>query len=483
MGVMRFMVHPSAQISAAPPAQMTGFDGRTFPMRVDLEDGSLVCTRHHSDSGRLHVLLPVAGAGEVVLSTGSLRERTEPYLLALELARGSLSDLRNQAGTWEVAGLAFPAAFEPLYRDAHRLFRQSVLSQDSPGDCANSAWGSISHTVRAGRVLTEAYIDQRLVFRQSRSHALPVSLGCDTGPTQFTSDDYERFSSVFNSALVPVRWRDVETNEGTYAWDDFDRLIDWCHEQRMFVVAGPLLDLSGGGMPAWLRTWQHDFLNLQSFVSDFVETAVSRYVGRVRHWEVVANANTGGALSLSEENRLSLAARTLEVARQVDDEIQLSLMIGQPFGEYMSAGQHRLSPLQFVDALARSGIGLSEAHLDIELGKQNWCSLPRHLLQFSRLIDQWSFMGLPLSVSLSFAPQQSDEAEQLAILQQYVPLLMSKDAVVGIYWGCFRDGRGARHDGCGLIRGDGTERESFRVLQSYRSRYWRSEAASESGTS
>lgn len=151
-------------------------------------------------------------------------------------------------------------------------------------------------------------------------------------------------------------------------------------------------------------------------------------------------------------------------------------MIGQPFGEYMTAGHHRLSPIQFVDALARSGIGLSEVHLDIQVGDQPYCTLPRHLLQFSRLMDQWSYLGLPLSVSLSFVGSYQNEATQNAMVERYVPLLMAKDSVVGIYWGCLRDGCGARKQGSGLIRPDGSERATFQTLKAYRVRFWKSDA-------
>ena len=474
MGVMRFIVCPSSLIEDdLPPTQMTGFDGRTFPMRVEADGQTLVCTRQQSDSGKVHICCPVDGFGKVVLATASLRERTEPYVLALELARGTICELRNQAGGWQVAGLKLPTSMREPYDAAHRLFSQAVLRQSSIEECSTNAWEAIANAVLAGRILTEAYVSQRMVFRQSRSQSLPVSLGCDTGPAAVESSDRERFESVFNSALVPVTWKAIEQVEGDYNWDNLDETIDWCVQNRNFVVAGPLLDLSADGMPDWLGTWQHDFLNLQSFVADFVETAVSRYVGRIRHWEIVGNANTGGALNLTEENRLSLAARTLEVARQVDDEIQLSLMIGQPFGEYMTAGQHRLSPIQFVDALARSGIGLSEVHLEIKLGEHGNCTLPQHLLQFSKLMDQWSYLGLPISVSLSCVGAYTCDEMQLTMLERYVPVLMAKDSVVGIYWGCLRDGTGSTRDGCGLVRHDGSDRATLDKLRSYRERYWR----------
>ena len=57
-----------------------------------------------------------------------------------------------------------------------------------------------------------------------------------------------------------------------------------------------------------------------------------------------------------------------DVARQVDEEAQLIIRIDQPWGEYQSRGQHRLSPLQIVDALVRSGVGLSAVNLEVAMG-------------------------------------------------------------------------------------------------------------------
>ena len=102
-----------------------------------------------------------------------------------------------------------------------------------------------------------------------------------------------RFSEACDSVLVPVEWRRIEPQEGRYDWDAPDRLIEWALNQRLLIKAGPLLDLAPDGLPAWLATWCHDFLNLQSFVCDFVETAIGRYLGRVRHYEISARGNTG----------------------------------------------------------------------------------------------------------------------------------------------------------------------------------------------
>ena len=160
------------------------------------------------------------------------------------------------------------------------------------------------------------------------------------------------------------------------------------------------LDLSLNGLPKWLDQWGHDFFNLQSFLCDFVETAVQRYAGKIRLWEVSSRVNTGGALNLTEENCLTLVARTLEVARRVDEESQFLIRIEQPWGTYQTRGQHRLAPVQFVDALLRCGVGLAGVNLEIAVGYAEHGSSSRDLLDFSRMLDVWSGLEIPLHITL-----------------------------------------------------------------------------------
>jgi hypothetical protein len=209
---------------------------------------------------------------------------------------------------------------------------------------------------------------------------------------------------------------------------------------------------------------------------DYVETAVGRYAGRVRNWIVCADANTGGALGLSEESRLWLIARALEVVRQVDEEVQVMIRVEQPWGEYQARGIHRLAPLQFVDALLRAGIGLSAVDLEIAVGFRSRGSAPRDLLELSRLLDVWSILGIPLSVTLA-CPSESEildplasagvekdqgrwkdcwsEPAQAAWIAHLLPVLMAKQSVIGIFWTHFSDKVPHEFAHAGLLRADG----------------------------
>ena len=293
-----------------------------------------------------------------------------------------------------------------------------------------------------------------------------------------------------------MEWRYVEPSAGERRWDVTDEQVEWCLANRLLVCGGPLLNFSQDGLPEWLGSWTKDVANLQSLVCDYVETAVARYAGQIRKWEVCACGNTGGALGLSEEDRLGLVARALDVVRQVDDEIQVMVQIDQPWGGYQARGMHRLSPLQFVDALLRSGIGLSAVNLELAVGFRPRGSAPRDLLELSRMLDGWTLLGIPLSVTLA-APSESrtvdpqasptiqaesdgwnepwGEAAQADWIDAVLPVLMAKQSVVGVFWTHFSDGAPHEYPHAGLIRPDGTSKPSFERLATQRRGFARSE--------
>jgi len=463
MGVMRFLVSSHENLEDWPEvfrAYVSGLDGRVYPTRIEVHEHLISCRRFQSDSGRLHVAFPLPGRGRPILCTSSLSEREEPYLLPVELARGKISQVRDQLSNWQLQGMIVPDEFWPLHRSAHQRFAIATSCQEERERSCRLAREALVEACAAADMLTQAYTRQRLVIRRRRGPQLPAAIGCRIDSAVSRLPEQRRnFSEAFDAAFVPIEWRNIEPEEGNYRWEDYDRDTNLLLQERLMVVGGPLLDFSTEGLPTWLWRWENDVLNLQSFISDFVETAIRRYQGRIRHWEVSARGNTGGALALSEEHRLTLVAKTLEVARQADPEVQLMIRVDQPWGDYQARGQHRLSPLQFVDALVRSGLGLSAVNLEISVGYRPRGTAFRDLMEFSRLIDLWSLMGIPLYVTLAFpsdvehdAMARTDlevdvdqwrsswsEQSQAEWIDDFIPLLMAKQAVVGVFWNHFSD--------------------------------------------
>lgn len=487
MGVMRFTVHPEGLLDAEadlPRAYISGFDGRVFASRFEVDRAVVDFRKMNPDSGKLQIPYPVEGFGKPIVSTASLREHEDPYILSLELARGKICQVRNQVATWEGLGMQIPEDFRSVHQEAHHLFAQATAAKPDVAEVTRLADQAIAKAFVATERLANAYVRQRLSVRFKRSPQLPVSFGCSINCVDAPYKLRQPFLETFNAAAVPIEWKQIEPVEGEYNWDSCDELVAWCMENRLLMRGGPLLDLSPKGLPEWLNQWGHDYFNLQSFLCDFVETAISRYAGKVRLWEVSSRVNTGGSFNLNEEERLSLVARTLEIARQSDEEGQLMIRIEEPWGSYLSAGDHRLSPIQFVDALLRCGVGLSGVNLELSVGYQTCGSTPRDLLDLSRLLDQWSMLEVPLNVTLAFPSGSEPDPQavgdvpvaeaswkspwstqaQAEWIESVFPLLMAKQSVVGIYWTHLTDA--ARHvfPNAGLIDAAGCPKPSFQSI-------------------
>lgn len=496
MGVMRFIVHPDAMLGEWPEvhrAYLSAVDQTVWPTRVEFKEGILTCRRHCSDSGKLHVGWPVPSLGRPVLTTASLPEREQPYILVVELARGKIVQVRNQAALWQAAGMVLPAEYASTMRDAHSLFGRAASSQDVLAECSEVAQRALGRACDAADVLMRAYTRQRLEARHRQYPNLPTALGCGLGDSIPVDGWKKPFTAAFNCAVVPIEWRSVEPYESDYRWEAYDAQIDWCQSQGLMINGGPLIDLSTRGLPDWLSQWSHDYWNLQSFIKDFVETAVARYSSRIRLWEVAARGNSGGALQLTEENRLTLVAAILETARKADEEAQLVVRIDQPWGEYLARGQHKLSPLQFADALIRAGLGVSALNLEVAVGYSPRSSPLRDMLDFSRMIDLWSTLGLPLQVTLALPSAQTPDLEittdlevqpgawktsyseeaQTEWVENYLPLLLAKPSVVAVFWSHFADGQPHRFPHAGLMRPDGTLKPAIERFAAYRKAYWK----------
>ena len=494
MGVTRFLIDPVQALDDWPEvhrAYISGSDQSVCATRIELEGNILVCRRQTSESGRLHVAWPVAGFGRPIVSTSCLPEREEPYLLPVELARGKIVQVRNQWAAWQGLGMTIPAALGPLNSEAHRFFAKAASSQQQPTQACNHAVQALQLAFATAEGLAIAYTEQSLAGRRRQYPQLPTSLGCGLSNSVPEGAQRQWFLEAFNSAAVPLEWRFIEPVEGDYHWDMLDEQVDWCLDNRLVLRGGPLVDLSPDGLPGWLWQWEHDYWNLQSFVCDFVETVLARYSGKIRIWELASRVNSGGALALNEEHRLTLAAKILDVARQVDAEAQLLLRVDQPWGEYQSRGQHKLSPLHFADALVRSNLGLSGISLEIAVGYRPRGTASRDMLDFSRLIDLWSSLGLPLHIVLAFPSETTldpqagadlevedrtwktpiSEAAQAAWVDTYVPLLLAKPSVVSTFWANFSDGQPHHFPHAGLVRPDGILKAAHARICRQRSAY------------
>lgn len=458
MGTMRFRVFPAERNTEqlARRAYLSGIDRTCWPVRVSIEGDVLALQREVSDSANLNAPWPVEGHGEPTLSTGSLIERPEPYLLPLELARGTIVQVRNQLSEWQVIGLAVPKVVKAKLAAAIERFSHAAVEQDDAAVSAKHADEALRAALEAGNLLAAAYTEQVFAARRRGPSPPAALLGADLGSALLDEYASRHFLAVFNAAEVPIGWRETESTEGRFTWTTNDRQIEWCRRHGLKVAAGPLLLLDHRDLPDWLYLFEDDFENVLDFVSTLVRATVERYRGQVDYWICAGRVNSD-VLAMSEQQRLRLVARTVELARRLDPDVPALVSFDQPWAEYTRERHVDFPPFHFADALNRADIGLTGLMVEMNLGCFPGGTMLRPILEFNRQLDAWAGLGLPLWLSLSAPSAYHDDplavrkiplspgawspAAQQSLVARLVPFALSKPFVQGVFWNQLLDSR------------------------------------------
>jgi hypothetical protein len=487
MGQLRFAAPHRDRLpgGAVEQAYLTGMEAVPFPSRNFWEGDQIVLARDVRESGNFHILWNVPGRGPLLLSTASLMERERPYLLPVELARGTLNRLRNQLAYWQSMGLAMPPGYQAIEQEALAQFAKAATQQANPAVAALAAEAALQHALAGIDVLSSAYVDQVLALRHEQSRSLSTILGCGLPQQPLGEPATRDYLAAFNAACPPICWKLIEPAEGEIDWSSADRQFQWLKGKGLKVCAGPLLRLDAGSLPDWLYLWEDDFEAIQGYVQQFISSAVARYRGQVQVWHCAAGLNLPGGLSLTEEQKLRLAVIAIDAVRRNDARTPVVVSFDQPWGEYLQQDEMDLPAYHFADALVRADLGLSGVGLEMNIGYSPGGTLPRDTLELSRLIDRWSTLGVPLLAMLAAPSSASIDPlaamrpgsviygkispeEIAAMLRPWLSMLVAKQAVHGIFWNQYTDSEPHRWPHCGLVDTTGAAKPLMDVLTELR---------------
>jgi hypothetical protein len=477
MGVMKFRL-PSNNLTQRPAdyqkAYITGLDRTPGQVGVELRNGLMSCHRDTAESGRLFVPWAIEGYGTPIVGTATLAERPVPYTLPVELARGKLNDIRNQLADWTQMGLRSTPELEQVLSEARHAFIQAATSSDRLDECSEAAQTCLQLASRAGDMLLEAYTAQIFQSRLAASTRLPTHLGCflEGHPQKLPAS--MDWSATFNTCQMSVKWNQIAPSEGQYRWDILDAQLAWCRRTNLTIEAGPLIEFRQGALPDWIWLWSGDAETIGGLVADFVRQTVQRYRGKIPHWHVVHRAASGEILGLTEEDQIRIAARAVQVARQSDPSAQLSIGVDRPWAEWMGSSHFQLGPLHLCDYLLRADLGVSGVALEIAPGFSSPGSHLRDLFEYSKLLDLFSLLNVPLSVWMALPsaagpdsnadpnvrieasqwPTTIDESVQATWGAKWLALTVAKPFVRTVNWLQASDATPHFYPHAGLIRPD-----------------------------
>lgn len=492
MGVMRFLVPDRQRIPThiLQKAYIASLESVPWRCHVEATDNGFQLQRSVSESGTLHIPWLVQGFGEPLLSTASLMERDRPYLLPVELARGTLNALRNQLATWRQAGLQATEEFDEHSRRAAHAFASAATFQSELLQCTSAAQTCIEISLEGLQKLAEAYIQQALALRHDEQPKLSTFLGSAITAGAMLDKTAASLLPACNTVAIAMPWKQMERQTGQFDWQETDRLVEWARKQGLRVIGGPLLSFDEATLPDWLYLWEGEYDDLQSYVRSWVQQAVQRYQGQVNLWHVTARLNSGQVLSLDEDQRLKLSVDALECVRRFDRRTPTIVSFDQPWAEYMARSGMDIAPIQYADALARADLGLSGLGLEINYGY--WPgTLPRCLISVSRMLDSWSMLGMPVVVFLTAASRRTADpaarqpvdivpgpldddvspATHCKLIGQLVQMMLCKHSVHGVIYNQLSDAAAHELPHAGLFDQQNHPRPALSALADIRQQH------------
>jgi hypothetical protein len=417
-------------------------------------------------------------------------ERPKPYQLPLELARGTVNRLRNQVADWQFMGLQISPELRDQLQHVTATFSDAATAIGDPTAGYEIAEATLRLALDAIDRLTDTYVEQAIAGRRIQTPTLPTFLACRLDSRALTATQSTEFVAALNSAMVAFQWREIEPASGKYQWDKFDQQIQWCRDQGLRVVGGPLLQLDRNHIPDPMYLWEGDFEQVVASVVKYVRAVIERYRGKIHVWNCAARMNLECAIRLNEEERLRLVVAVIDEVQRLDARTPFIISFDQPWAEYLATADHDFSPLHFADSLVRAELGLAGIALEMNLGYWPNGSPLRDWLEISRQLDRWNLLGLPLLiVASSPSAVGADALAQVQVADVSCPdhapsletqenigdrlasLAIAKPYVHGFIWNEFSDAVPHEFAHAGLFDADGKAKPALQRLAALREKF------------
>ena len=277
---------------------------------------------------------------------------------------------------------------------------------------------------------------------------------------------------------------ETETTEGHFAWTTSDRQIEWCRSVGLTVLGGPLLPFDRLALPDWLSLFEDDFDAVLQFAAAFARAAVARYRGKVDGWIAAGRINAAEELALTEQERLRLVARIVDLVRSIDHETPILASFDQPWSENLRQRGSDLPSLHFADALVPHRAGprrpgnRDECRL---LAGRDAAAVPGRIQPAGGYVGRAGIAALAVVLRPSaegddplarrktkVAPAGWSLAAQRAFAARFVPLALAKPGVQGVIWSQVCDSEPHRFPHAGLLDANGRAKPALATLAAVR---------------
>jgi hypothetical protein len=440
------------------PAQqfIFGPDETPFVAEFRTETGRLIAESANTDAAGLSVQidLDAIGAlcgesatrlGKLTLTTCLLPHRTEPYSLALELARKRTMQVMTKLEEWGLFDLSTDDPSAQRFEAARQAFTRALVAQrrgagqpgEAPDEPERLAWLALLRAVEAGERLALLHAQRHWSARMSGEtygracahyervqgerppEGAPVLvpgttgvmlpgktlLGCSVSPAVFSEALGRVVAGACDFVTMPMRWSDLEPTEGKYAFAGTDRWIEWAvRTAKMPVAAGPIIDFRPACVPEWLYIWENDYETLRELALEHVKQVVTRYRRTVRRWTVVSGLHVNSHFSMGFEQIMDLTRHCVLLVRKLHPQANVVVELAQPWGEYYATSRRSVPGTLYADLVNQAAIPVDAFGVRMQMGQPRPGQAVRDLMAMSALMDRLAELERPLLVTALGAP-------------------------------------------------------------------------------
>lgn len=388
-----------------------------------------------------HPPTPAGELGQLMLATCLLPEREAPYLLSLELARRRIMLLLNKMEDWNLTDLPANDPIVIHFEHARRAFTEALVHQRTGADLTVGGFSPVADRLARqalaigidcgeslARRAAQRGLDERLsgTLHKRAIHAAEAAgeqvhpgapiknhegpglvlpslptIGCAVNPAVYSEASASALASACDYLTVPMRWIDMEPDEGTYSFAKSDKWIEWAvRTAKLPVAAGPIVDFGRSCVPKWLSIWENDYETLRELVYEHVRQIVTRYRRAVTRWTVASGLHVNDNFALPFERMVDLTRVCVLVVRKLHPQARIHVEVSHPWGEYHAVNKNAVAPGIYAETLAQAGIVIDALSVKIRMAKAAAGFATRDLMTLSDLLDRYAELERPIAVSL-----------------------------------------------------------------------------------
>ena len=478
--MLRFDVHhefTNASEQRLYGAHLLGRDDLPVAGQLKWKSGGIRCEPAEPTATALCLEVDAGAMGRLMLQTCLLKQRDEPYLLFLELARHLIKQYIAKSEECKLFDPTLAGESLKRWEHARTLFVRSMNEVDFDKAeiyAKDSLIAGLDANEQLALLHAELLVKRRFGMKPSTSTVIGVRVD-PRSDIKVCGDT----AKILDVLMVPTPWKLIEPTKGEFRFQEMDRWMAFAAQTKRPIVAGPLLRFDKNTLPPWMEPAKKDFSMCVDRAYTFMEHVVQRYSGVVTMWNLGSGLHSNEHFEFTDEQMMDLTRRASVLTRQSRPGARTLIELTELFCDHVSSRPGALTPWQYLERLSQEGIHFDAVGIQMCFGGATGGTAMRDLMQISAVLDRFLAFDCKVMVSAFGVPSRQvdpkngwwrnpwSEQVQSVWASRFVTIALSKPFIETVVWERLID---EGEDATGLLFENGKVKSVFAKLIAIRKR-------------